>query len=69
MSFPDSAQFELQLDINHEHLNLPVKMCRLLISPDLDDSMGIEILDPPQNYLILVVKLRTATMRSIQPQS
>jgi len=62
MSFPNNAQFDLQLDINHEHLNLPVRMCRLIISPDLDDSMGIEILNPPQSYLILVEKLRTATL-------
>jgi len=65
MSFPNEAKFEVQLDINNECLNLPVKMCRLTISPDLDDGMGVEILNPPQNYLILIDKLRTTDLTDL----
>ncbi len=62
MSFPDDAQFEVQLDVNNEYLNLPVRMCRLTISPDLDDAMGVEIINPPQSYLVMVDKLRAADL-------
>jgi len=62
MSFPNEATFEVQLDINNEHLNLPVRMCRFTISPDLNDGMGVEILNPPEIYLVLIDKLRTASL-------
>ena len=62
MSFPNEAKFKVQLYINNEHLDLPVRMCRLTISPDLDDGMGVEIIDPPANYLLLIDKLRTASI-------
>jgi hypothetical protein len=60
MSFPDDAQFEVQLDIKNGRLNLPVRMCRLTISPDLDDAMGVEILNPPQSYLVMLDRLRAS---------
>lgn len=59
MSFPNEAQFQITLDTHNKHLDLPVRMSRLTISPDLDDGIGVEILNPPQSYLILVNKLRT----------
>lgn len=62
MSFPNEATFELQLEIKNEYLNLPVRMCRFTLSPDLDDGMGIEILNPPQSYLLLINSLRTTAL-------
>jgi len=59
MSFPNDANFNVELDINNEHLSLPVRMCRLTISPRMEDGMGVEILNPPQNYLVLIDRLRT----------
>ncbi len=58
MCYPDNAQFELQLDIQNKLLILPVRMCRLIISPDLEDGMGVEIINPPQSYLLSLEKLK-----------
>jgi len=62
MNFPNDARFEVQLDINNEHIKLPVRMCRLTISPDLDDGMGVEILNPPQGYLVQIDKFRATAL-------
>jgi len=57
MCYPDDEQFDLQLDINNKYLTLPVRRCRLTISPNQNDGMGVEILNPPQNYLVSLEKL------------
>jgi hypothetical protein len=57
MFYPDDEQFDLQLEINNKHLTLPVRRCRLTVSPDLNNGMGIEILNPPQSYLVSIKKL------------
>ncbi|UCH80419.1 MAG: PilZ domain-containing protein [Nitrospiraceae bacterium] len=59
INFPDDAQLDVKLDTGGDHLNLPVRICRLTISPDLSDGIGVEVINPPQSYLNFMEKLRS----------
>jgi hypothetical protein len=66
ISFPNNSRFDMKLSVGEKYLNLPVRMCRLTISPDLDDGMGTEIINPPHEYLILIDKLRKSSPQDIE---
>ncbi len=62
MCFPNDSSFKVSIDTGNAHLNVPVRMCRLTISPDFSDGIGVEVINTPQNYLIHIGKLRTTAL-------
>jgi hypothetical protein len=51
MCFPFNSTFEIIIPLEEELLNLPVKVSRITKTNDSYDGIGVELLDPPRNYL------------------
>lgn len=57
--FPLRSRFEIFIPSSGEVLKLPVEVRRLAETGDIHYGMGVELLDPPQNYLEFMDSLRT----------
>ncbi len=61
MCFPFDSQLEIFIPLKKdEKLRVSVNLSRIIISPDSDDSIGVELPDPPREYLEFVKGLRSA---------
>lgn len=60
MCFPFDSQFEINIPMGNEILNVPVTVSRITKSADFFDGIGVKLEHPPQHYLELVRKLRSA---------
>ena len=60
VSFPLEPQLKILIPLKEEILNIPVQIRRLKKSGDMYNGIGVEILNPPQNYLDFVIGLRSA---------
>ncbi len=60
MCFPFDSQLEIFIPLKNERLRVSVNLNRIIISPDSDDSIGVELPAPPQDYLEFVKSLRSA---------
>ncbi len=60
MHFPFSSRFELLLPLKEEILRLPVKVTRIVKTDGFYNGMGVELLNPDQNYLEFVDTLKSA---------
>ncbi len=58
--FPFSSRFELLLPLKEEILRLPVKVTRIVKTDGFYNGMGVELLNPDQNYLEFVDTLKSA---------
>lgn len=58
MRFPFDSKFEMLLPLNEEVLNIHVKVSRITKTKDFYDGIGVELLDPPQNYIEFIKCLR-----------
>ncbi len=59
INFPCDPQFEILNPLKQEVLKVFVKINRLEKTGDVYDGMGVELLNPPQNYLDFVNSLRS----------
>jgi hypothetical protein len=55
--FPCDPQFEILIPLKKDVLKVFVKITRLEKTGDVYDGMGVELLNPPQNYLDFVNSL------------
>lgn len=60
MCFPFDSRLEIFIPLKDERLRVPVNLNRIIISPDSDDSIGVELPDPPQEYIEFVKSLRSS---------
>ena len=60
ISFPFESQFEIFVPLHKEVLNIPIKVSRLLKTGDIYNGIGVELINPTQEYLEFVDSLRPA---------
>ena len=61
MCLPLESNFEILIPTsNEETLNVLVKFKRLVKTAGFYDGIGVELLNPPDNYLEFVARLRAA---------
>ncbi len=58
--FPIDSMFDVLIPMKKEVLNVPVKISRIEKTEDFCDTMGVEVLNSPENYLEFVDNLRFA---------
>ncbi|MBI4683198.1 MAG: PilZ domain-containing protein [Nitrospirae bacterium] len=58
MCFPFSPEFKIVIPLKAEMLNIPVKVRRITKTSDRYDGIGVEIMNPPRNYLDFVGEIR-----------
>lgn len=60
MCFPFDSMFEILIPLKEEVLKVPVKVSRIEKAEDFYDGMGVKVLNPPQNYIEFVRRLKSA---------
>lgn len=60
VTFPLELQLKILLPLKEELLKLPAKIINIKKSGDIYDGIGVELLNPSQNYLEFIDSLRTA---------
>lgn len=60
IDFPFESQFTIFIPFKDESLNVRVKVNRLNKSHGYYDGIGVELVNPPQNYLNFVSYLRSS---------
>ena len=60
VSFPLKPQLEILIPLKEELLNVPVKIRNFGKSGDTYNGIGVELINPPQNYIEFVDNLRSA---------
>ena len=58
LNFPLDTQFDIFLHMEDTILEIPVKVRRLAKEGDTYDSLGVELIYPPQAYLEFVTNVR-----------
>jgi hypothetical protein len=58
MSFPCLLQFEICFLLKEGTMNVPVKIVRLIKSPDARDELGLQLENPNRKYLDFVNDLK-----------
>ena len=61
IDFPVNISFDLLIPLDDALLSIPVKISRLARSKGECSGIGVEVIDPPQNYLVYVGQLRAET--------
>ena len=61
IDFPFDSNFELILPLNDEVMKISVVIRRVVKSKEGYEGMGVELLEPPDNYLRFVNELRVAS--------
>jgi len=56
--FPFESQFEAFIHSNYGVMKVPVRVSRIVKTDDVYNGMGVEIVNPPVNYLEFVKRLR-----------
>jgi hypothetical protein len=60
IDFPFDTNFELVLPLNDEVMKISAIIKRVVKNNDIYKGMGVELANPPENYLQLVSELRLA---------
>jgi hypothetical protein len=60
MCFPFAAEFDVFIPFEEEILHVPVKLSWIKSSLNSDDDIGVELLNPTQNYVEFVNSLRAS---------
>jgi hypothetical protein len=60
MTFPLDIQFEVMIPRKGQTLRIPVNLNRIEMSPDSQDGIGVELLNPPKEYLEFVKDLKSS---------
>ncbi len=58
MCFPFDSQFEIFIPMKEKIINVFAILKRIIMSPDSYDGIGVELLNPSQDYLEFVDNLR-----------
>ena len=58
--FPMDKNFDIFIHLMEEVLIVPVTVSRLVKSEKIYDSIGIELVNPPQKYIDYIDKLRSS---------
>ncbi len=61
IDFPFDSNFELVLPMDDEVMKISAKIKRVVKSGSVYKGMGVELLDPPENYIQFVNNLRLAS--------
>ncbi len=59
LSFPFDSMLEIRIPLKEEILKVPVKVSRIVKTDDFYGAIGVELLNPPQNYLEFVNRLKS----------
>jgi hypothetical protein len=59
MSFPLDIQFEIMIPDKGKTLRVPVNLNRIEMSPTSRDGIGVELLNPPEEYLKFIKSLKS----------
>ncbi len=59
VDFPFNSRLEIRIPLKEEILKVPVKVSRIKKTDDFYDGMGVELLNPPPNYLEFVNRLKS----------
>jgi hypothetical protein len=59
MCFPFDSTLEILIPLKEEVLKVPIKVSRIEKAEDFYDGMGVEVLNPPQNYVEFVSRLKS----------
>ncbi|MBI4698744.1 MAG: PilZ domain-containing protein [Nitrospirae bacterium] len=59
--FPIASRFDVLIRLEDEILKVPVSVSRVVKTDDFYDGMGVEIPEPPRNYLEFVNRLKSAS--------
>jgi hypothetical protein len=54
MRFPFDSQLEVLIPFREQILHVPVSLRRIEMSPDSHDGIGVELSDPPQDYVEII---------------
>ncbi len=66
-SFPSiKTKFDLNINLKDDVLKIPVKVRRLVMNANNYDAIGVEILDPPKEYLAYVDTLRWERIKGVK---
>ena len=60
IDFPFDSNFELLLPLSDEVMKISAVIKRMVRNKGIYEGMGVELVNPPQNYLQLVNDLRVA---------
>jgi hypothetical protein len=60
MCFPCNSQIDICIHLKEEVVKVPVKVRRLIKSTDSYEGIGVELMNPPSNYLEFVDRLKYA---------
>lgn len=58
MCLPFDYQVDIFFALEEKTLHVPVNLCRIRMSPDSYDGLGVEVLSPSREYLEFVDNLR-----------
>jgi hypothetical protein len=58
MCFPIKSSFEVLVELNDDILSIPVKIVRISKTGNSYKGMGVTLLNLPQKYLELLIKLK-----------
>jgi hypothetical protein len=61
LDFPFDSNFELILPMNDEVIKISAMIKRVIKNKGAYEGMGVELVNPPENYLQLVNELRLAS--------
>lgn len=59
MCLPFASQIELLFPIHEELHRIPVNLCRMIIAPDSNDGIGVELTKSPPGYLAFLDSLKS----------
>lgn len=59
MRFPSDSRFDIVFEVNEKKFHVPVKLVRLITSPDYHDGFAVEVSNPPDEYIELLDSFRS----------
>ncbi len=62
MCSPFDSQFDILLFLEKEVMQVPVNLCRIILSPNNDDGIGVNLLSPSDEYKQFVNSIKAAVM-------
>ena len=57
ISFPLKTEFKICLPINNREISMKVKICRVTKGNGYYDGIGIELINPPKEYLKFIERI------------
>ncbi len=60
MCSPFDSQFDIFILLENDTMQVPVNLCRIILSPNNDDGIGVNMLTPSAEYKEFVNSIKTA---------